>query len=131
MSTARFTAYACDGDGFIYPVKSGTKLTDFRNEVWTYVSTTHPRKVNVSRKEDPAGSEFWPNKENREFYASVFELGIWDNAQEKWTFTPSWDHPDDPTIFDDLPIPDKSEFWCSSLSCQGPWWKDHTKDECK
>ena len=60
------------------------------DDIWTFKSVTHPRKVNVYQDENPNGEPSWPNRSSREFYASVFDLGIWDTSAKEWTFTPSW-----------------------------------------
>lgn len=70
----------------------GNKVRDFRDLEWTFQSVTHPRKVYVTRKDDPNGPETYPNLHSREFYASVFNLGIWDTETQSWTFEPEW-HP--------------------------------------
>lgn len=89
-----YTAYALGSDGCEKILEIGTIITSFRNEDWTYQGTFHPRKVYVNAKEDPNGDDFWPNMEQQEFYASVFNLGIKDDATGEWTFEPSWDLPD-------------------------------------
>lgn len=71
-------------------LQKNDKLRDFRGDDWTYQSTTHPRKVFVTAKDDPNGPDSWPNMASREFYASVFNLGIWDTNAQEWSFEPDW-----------------------------------------
>lgn len=69
----------------------GDSVTSFNhNEDWTFQSVTHPRKVFVTAKDDPDGPDSYPNMASREFYASVFDMGIWDTTRKIWTFTPDW-----------------------------------------
>lgn len=75
-------------------VKRGDILLDSHGVEWTYQSTTHPRKVFVTTKDDQNGPNSWPNMANREFYASVFNLGIWDTERDEWSFSPDWDGTD-------------------------------------
>lgn len=56
------------------------------NQPWIFQSVTHPRKLYVIWDTDPNGEPFWPNRDSREFYANVFDLGIWDVEAEEWTF---------------------------------------------
>jgi hypothetical protein len=74
--------------------KKGDILRDSRGSDWTFQSVTHPRKVYVTAKDDPNGPDSYPNMASREFYASVFDLGIWDIDAQEWTFEPSWDATD-------------------------------------
>ena len=63
----------------------GAQLTDFRgNTGYTYQGTYHPRKVTV-RTQDGA---------QREFYASVFDLGIFCPELNDYTFAPNWHESD-------------------------------------
>lgn len=71
-------------------VETGDKVGSFRQEEWTFQSVTHPRKVFVTDKDDPNGPDSYPNMASREFYASVFNLGIWDIQYKEWTFVPFW-----------------------------------------
>ncbi len=96
-----FSAYVQDSDGTIRKLQKGDIVKTFRNARWTYQSTSHPRKIFVTYKYDPTGPDSWPNMESREFFASVLNAGIWDDFLKIWTFTPEWDHPEDPTIFDE------------------------------
>lgn len=80
-----FRAYRADGT----QVHTGDVLGAADNE-WIFSSCTHPRKIYVGRLEDPNGPQTWPNKETREFYASVFDLGIYDVTDAEWTFVPNW-----------------------------------------
>lgn len=73
-------------DGTIVP--EGAELVDSRGESWIMGPCTHPRKLFVYWDEDPEGEPFYPNRTNREFYASVFGLGIWDNVAMDWSFAP-------------------------------------------
>lgn len=75
----------------------GDILHTFRDARWTYQSTTHPRKVFVTSKSNPNGPDSWPNKTSMEFYASVFNLAIWDTRYNEWSFTPGW--PDEDIAF--------------------------------
>jgi hypothetical protein len=56
------------------------------NAKWKFQSCTHPRKVHVTWKEDPNGPDYHPNMASREFYASVFDVSIWDDDAKEWTF---------------------------------------------
>lgn len=76
----------CKGDIVVLTHPSGP------NEDWTYQGTFHPRKVTVTSKEDPNGDDFWPNLLTMTYYASVLDLGIWDNYAGVWTFEPDWDN---------------------------------------
>lgn len=58
----------------------GDIITSFRNNLYTFHSVTHPRKVTVTDD----------NGHYRDFYANVFELGIMDDVTGTWTFVPSW-----------------------------------------
>lgn len=69
------------------PLKSAFRPSE---DPWTFQSVTHPRKLFVTSKDDPNGPDSWPNMASREFYASVFNAGIWDIDAEEWTFRPSW-----------------------------------------
>lgn len=71
-------------------VKEGDVLVNDRNPdiPWIYVSTTHPRKIYVMWKNDQEGDDFYPNVEKQEYYANVFDLGIWDDNRKEWTFEP-------------------------------------------
>ena len=74
-------------------LKKGDSITSvFRPSEgpWTFQSVTHPRKLFVTQKDDPNGPDSWPNMASREFYASVFDAGIWDIDAEEWTFRPEW-----------------------------------------
>jgi len=88
-------------------VVKGNKLTSFRQEVWTFESCTHPRKVNVSQ---PVVDEPYIYDNHREFYANVFDVGIWDTKSNEWTFAP-------PTHQDD-----------SANSCCN--WCEHLAGQC-
>jgi len=68
----------------------GDILYDGRNDPWTFQSVTHPRKVFVTHKHDTDGPDSWPNRESREFYANVLNVGIWDTERQEWTFHPEW-----------------------------------------
>lgn len=105
MGKHTFSAYAKNADGNIVLVQRGDILISFQNEIWTYKGTHHPRKVYVERKEDEDGPNYWPNLQSMEFYASVFNLGIWDNDLYEWSFPPEWDNPGEmPPITQVLPI---------------------------
>lgn len=82
----RFSAFNVHGKTLV----KGDKVTDFRGMEWTFQSVTHPSKVFVTYMNDPEGPETYPNRESREFYASVLNLGIWDNDDQWWSFTPEW-----------------------------------------
>lgn len=97
-----YNAYVQDSNGMVRKLQKGDVVQSFRNEDWTFQSVTHPRKIFVTQLEDPNGPKAWPNMSSREFFASVLNAGIWDNEMEIWTFSPDWEHPDDPTIFDNL-----------------------------
>lgn len=60
------------------------------DEIWTFQSVTHPRKVFVTSKEDENGPDSYPNMNSREFYAGVLNVGIWDVQYQDWTFEPEW-----------------------------------------
>lgn len=71
--------------------EDGTEVTKgellfTRDEAWQFVDCTHPRKIHVKQKEDPNGDDFWPNTRNQEFYANVFNVGIYDKETQEWTF---------------------------------------------
>lgn len=83
---SQYVAKRADGT----TVHKGDVLHNGRGENWTFESVTHPRKVFVSFKNDPNGNDFYPNRESREYYATVFDLGIWDNFAEDWSFRPNW-----------------------------------------
>lgn len=103
-----YSAYVQDSNGMVRKLQKGDSVTTFRSEDWTFQSVAHPRKIFVTQLEDPNGPKAWPNMASREFFASVLNAGIWDNEMEIWTFSPDWDHPSDPTIFDDFSNPG---FW--------------------
>lgn len=71
-------------------VSSGPESDD----KWEFVSITHPRKINVMWKNDPNGSDSWPNVQSMSYYASVLNLGIWDVQFKEWTFRPDGDKKD-------------------------------------
>lgn len=79
-------------------VEKGDKVDSFRQEEWTFQSVTHPRKVHVTDKNDPNGPDSHPNMASREFYANVFNLGIWDLQYKEWTSVPSWPERDIDTV---------------------------------
>lgn len=84
-----YRAYRADGT----KVVKGDKLVT-GDRVWDFVSCTHPRKIFVENLEDPKGPRMWPNRMSQEFYASVFNLGIYDVTDSCWSFEPSWTHSD-------------------------------------
>lgn len=59
-----------------------------KGEPWIYDGCTHPRKIYVYWDEDPKGEPFYPNRSSREYYANVFDLGIWGETNKEWTFEP-------------------------------------------
>jgi hypothetical protein len=67
-------------------LEKGDTVTSFRGEDFTYVGCTHPRKVTVRKEEGSL----------RDFYASVFNLGIRDEETQEWTFYPEWNPTDNP-----------------------------------
>lgn len=71
-------------------VQEGDKVLSFRNEEWTFGGVSGPRKVWVTDKADPNGPNSYPNMSTREFYPSVFNLGIWDIQFKEWANEPSW-----------------------------------------
>jgi hypothetical protein len=75
-------------DGSI--LTKGEEIRTFRDDQWIFQSVTHPRKIYVIWDEDPDGEPFWPNRSSMEFYANVFDLGIWDEERQEWTFKPGW-----------------------------------------
>jgi hypothetical protein len=84
---------AVDKTGHI--LSKGAEIRTTRdNEPWIFQSVTHPRKLYVTWDNDPNGAPFYPNRANREFYASVFDLGIWDIELQEWSFNPNFDNPD-------------------------------------
>lgn len=77
--TMKFTAFGPTDRVLV----KGDQLTNFRGESgYTYLGTTHPRKVTVCT----------PGDSIREFYASVFDCGIWCDTYAEWTFEPEWPH---------------------------------------
>lgn len=80
-----FRVFMADG----FELHKGYQITSSRDEPWIYDNCVHPRKISVHWDEDPNGEPFWPNRSSREFYASVFNAGIWDVEREEWTFPPS------------------------------------------
>lgn len=85
----RFSAFVVI-DGKPTELQKGDKVRDFRGKEWTFQGVTHPRKLYVTKKYDRNGDDFWPNMESREFFASVFDAGIWDNYYAEWSFEPNW-----------------------------------------
>lgn len=79
------------------------------DENWTFQSVTHPRKVHVTAKDDPNGPDSWPNMASREYYANVFNLGIWDVDSKAWSFRPDWDESAIQDITAELLKSDKSD----------------------
>jgi hypothetical protein len=73
------------------PLKKGDTLTSFRGEDFTYEGCYHSRKVTVRNKEGAL----------RDYYANVFNLGIWDKAWQGWSFYPEW-NPVDSTAKSDI-----------------------------
>ncbi len=69
----------------------GEEIRTTRDNVpWIFRSVTHPRKIYVTWDNDPKGPPYYPNRDSREYYASVFDLGIWDEQDQEWTFEPNW-----------------------------------------
>lgn len=72
--------YSAYGESSPEPLKKGDLLISFRGDEYTYVGTYHPRKVTVATKDGFT----------RDFYANVFEAGIFCDTTGYWTFTPDW-----------------------------------------
>lgn len=86
--TPRFVAVTASGR----ILKKGDEIYTTRlNEVNTFTSVTHPRKVNSYTLDDPNGPKSWPNMSSNSYYASVFDLGIWDTQANEWSFRPEND----------------------------------------
>lgn len=87
----KFLAVAKDG----HILTQGEEIRTTRdNESWIFQSVTHPRKLYVTWDSDPKGPPYYPNRASREFYASVFDMGIWDVDHQEWSFPPHFDNPD-------------------------------------
>lgn len=84
-----YRAYRADGT----ILQKGDKLPS-KDVLWDFVSCTHPRKIYVEAFNDPNGPHSWPNRESCEYYANVFNLGIYDMNDAEWTFRPSWNTSD-------------------------------------
>lgn len=72
-------------------ITQDSKIVSFRGETWNFDGVTHPRKLNVSTKDDPNGPDSYPNMNMGEYYPSVFDMGIWDVYTGSWSFSPGWD----------------------------------------
>lgn len=87
----RFVAVRKDGS----ILAQGDEIRTSRDDQpWIFQSVTHPRKLYVTWDTDPNGPPYYPNRTSMEYYASVFDLGIWDTKYQEWSFPPHEDNPD-------------------------------------
>lgn len=97
MTLQSFRAFRLE-NGNPRPLDKGDEVIDFRGDRMYFVKSYGPRKVTVTSNRDDLDNYHY----HREYYANVFNTGIWDDTMQMWTFEPSWTHnPKNPYSVDD------------------------------
>jgi len=84
------TFYVFQRNGHI--LEAGDEIHVAGKPIQIFQTCLHPRKVYTMQQDGQKNS----------YYASVLNVGIWDNKYNEWSFTPSWDLANQPDILNTL-----------------------------